>query len=97
MLHIKAFKFQVKLYIPSALKTQTNLVPFCFWANWVVRGNTENFHNFAGVYTAIKDFFAIFIDKTITKIELLYIVASAIKSSLQKSEKTVIVGFKVYF
>ena len=28
---------KAKLYVPSPIKTQKNLVPFCFWADWAVR------------------------------------------------------------
>ena len=26
------------MYIPSSIKTQMNVVPFCFWADWAVFG-----------------------------------------------------------
>ena len=31
-----------KLYIPSAIKNQMNLVDFCFWVDRAVLGSTEN-------------------------------------------------------
>ena len=34
-----------KVYIPSAIKTQMNLVSFCFLADWAVLGITENSNN----------------------------------------------------
>ena len=41
---------QAKLYIPSSVKTQRNLVPFCLWADCAVRAvHTENFCKFAKV------------------------------------------------
>ena len=30
-------RWDSKLYIRSTLKTQMNLMPFCFWADWAVR------------------------------------------------------------
>ena len=33
----KIFLPCAKLYIPSTISTQVNLVHFCFWADWVVR------------------------------------------------------------
>ena len=32
------FLRQSYMYIPSGIKTQMNLVPFCFWADWAVFG-----------------------------------------------------------
>ena len=32
-----------QFYIPSDIKTQMNIVPFCFRAGWAILGSTENF------------------------------------------------------
>ena len=54
---------QPKLYIPSDINTQMNLVPFCFRADWAMMGSTANFCHFAKVYYFRGCFFHLFMGK----------------------------------
>ena len=59
-----------KLFIPSNIDTQMNILLFLFWGRLDHQGSTENFCNFAKV----SYFYHIFMEKTNIKLEFLYIV-----------------------
>ena len=58
-------------YTPSAIKTQMNLVPSYFWADWTVRAVLKISAILLNYPTL--SFFHIFLCKTNTKFEFLYI------------------------
>jgi hypothetical protein len=64
------------LYIPSTIKTQINLAPVCLRAEWADRTVLEIY----AILALLSCCFHIFMSKTDTNLEFLYIDASAQKS-----------------
>ena len=60
-----------QFYTPSDIKTQVNIVPFCFWADWVILGSTKNSAILLQYPTFEAGFFHVFMGKIMKKFEFL--------------------------
>ena len=56
-----------KVYIPSNIENQINIVRFCFWADWAIRAVLK----ISAVLQSILLFGVVFMGKTNTKQEIL--------------------------
>jgi hypothetical protein len=56
----KRTKEKSKVYIPSTIKTEMNLVPFCFWADWAVGAVLKiSAHKMSFVYQSKRTLFMV--------------------------------------